>query len=454
MTAPAAVPLTAGGAEIVPILDAAYAGSSVNVVANVRQTLFTHGDTQYAGFYDAAGFMVLARRRVPPASAGTPVIIWETLQSEHQGNVADAHNAISLVVDGDGYVHVAWDHHGNPLNYARGKAPGGLELLPPQPMTGQREGQVTYPQFFRTGEGDLYFLYRDGRSGRGALVLNRYETKVRRWTQVQPNLIDGEGVRSPYWGMNVDAQGGLHLAWIWRDSPDVATNHDLCYARSTDGGRTWTTSRGEPLALPITAATAEYAVRIPPRHNLMNSPVVEVDAEGVPHLMSYWSPTPEAAPQFHIVSSRWRSPLHPEPLHVAGSASESTWTVTPIDHPRAPFALAGAGTKRPPMSRGLLLLQGAGAQARAHLVYRDDRRGAKVLAVSSATGLEPPWKLTELTASPVGAWEPSYDPTAWAESGTLRMLLQRVEQGDGNDASAAAVPPEPVGVLSWKPLSP
>jgi hypothetical protein len=74
----------------------------------------------------------------------------------------------------------------------------------------------------------------------------------------------------------------LHLAWNWRDTPDVATNHDLCYARSDDGGETWTTSAGAPLALPVTAATAEYAARIPRNRNLMNPPSIAADQDGRP----------------------------------------------------------------------------------------------------------------------------------------------------------------------------
>ena len=119
-----------GAARLIPISGAAWAGSSVNVVANIRQSVFTHGRTQFAAFYDADRFMVLARRSL---DAGQ----WETRRTAYQGNVADAHNSISLVVDGAGVLHVAWDHHASQLNYARGVAPGSIELGPRQAMTGQ-----------------------------------------------------------------------------------------------------------------------------------------------------------------------------------------------------------------------------------------------------------------------------------------------------------------------------
>lgn len=419
----------APGVRLVPLADAAWAGSSVNVVANARQALFTHGRTQFAAFYDADGVMVLARR---PVGA----VRWETKPTGHRGRVADAHNAISLVADGAGVLHVSWDHHVDPLNYARGVVPGAIELGPPQPMTGARERHVTYPQFWRLPGGDLLFLYRDGASGRGSLVLNRYDLAARTWTTVQPTLLDGEGVRSPYWDMSVDPRGALHLAWIWRETPDVATNHDICYARSADGGRTWTRSDGAPLALPITAATAEYALRIPQHSNLMNSPAVASDEAGRPYVTTCWSPAPGAPPRFHV--------LH----HDGGS-----WRV--IDGPprTTTFTLSGGGTKSLPISRGVTLVETRGGARRLHLVYRDadaPADGGVVVASRDWPG-DTPWTLRSLAAWPVGAWEPAIDPAAWSGARRLQMLVQRVSQRDGDDRTGAGVGPTPIGVLEWAP---
>ena len=45
-------------------------------------------------------------------------------------------------------------------------------------MTGKDEDDVTYPEFYRMPDGDLLFAYRSGASGRGNLVLNRYDLKA------------------------------------------------------------------------------------------------------------------------------------------------------------------------------------------------------------------------------------------------------------------------------------
>lgn len=432
LSASAAEPSGDSGAQFSSIAGNAYAGSSVNVVANICHSLFTHGETQYAAYYDADGFMVIAKRALDSSK-------WETQPTAHRGNVSDAHNSISLAVDGAGFLHVAWDHHVSPLHYARSIAPGSLTLTAPTTMTGKREDQVTYPQFFPLPDGDLLFLYRDGGSGRGRLALNRYSVAAQQWSAVQPNLIDGEGQRSPYWGLGVDATGTLHLAWIWRDSPDVSSNHDLAYARSRDGGVTWTKSDGTACPLPFTSGNCEYATRIPTAHNLMNSPAVVADEEGRPFITTYWSDTPEAAPQFHVV------------FHDGGA-----WNVRAISHPLTPFTLAGTATKRPPISRGVLLVASSQGKTAAHLVYRDDSRGGHVVAVSTADLLtNRNWTVKDLTSDSVGSWEPAFDPMQWRHRQTFAALVENVRQLDGNDRSPAVLaPPAPIGVLSWKPAQP
>jgi rhamnogalacturonyl hydrolase YesR len=428
-SAPAVETVPASTARVIPLMDTAWAGSSINVVANIRQALFTESRTQFAAFYDAEGFMVLAKRTLGSDT-------WETRRSPYQGNVSDAHNSISLVVDGAGFVHVSWDHHANPLNYARSVAPGSLELGPKLPMTGERETSVTYPQFFRLADGDLLFLYRDGASGRGSLVLTRYTTATGKWTVVQPNLIDGEGKRSPYWGMTTDGKGGLHLAWNWRESPDVASNHDLCYARSLDGGRTWTRSDGSALTLPITAATAEYAARIPTNSNMMNPPFVVADNNGLPLIVSYWSPAAGAPPQFQIVrhdGKSWQT--------IAGPRRIET------------FSLAGGGTKHPPISRAVLLVEQSWRSYALHLIYRDDVRGGGIVEATLSDLAQGAWTERNLTTGSVGAWEPSIDPVAWERLGQAHLLVQKVEQRDGNDRKAEPNNPTPIGVLVWSPES-
>jgi hypothetical protein len=412
--------------KTIPIYADAWAGSSVNVLANQSNTLITDGDYQFAAFYAADHHLVLARRTLKDDT-------WETRKSNYTGNVADAHDTVSIAVDGEGFLHVAWNHHASPLNYCRSVSPHSLELGPKRAMTGLLEKSVTYPLFFRQSDGGLLFLYRDGRSGQGNVVLNRYELKSHEWHQLHDNLIDGEGARSAYLAAALDARGALHLAWNWRESPDVATNHDLCYATSPDGGQTWINTSGKPLALPLTAKTTEYALRIPQKSTLMNPPSLTTDADGHPFIVTYWAPVGTGVPQFHLVRY-----------------DGSKWSVSQITHRTQSFSLEGTATKRPPISRAVVLAgRGTDGIPAVCLVYRDDERGGRVILTTGSRPDATDWQESELTTQSLGAWEPSVDIAQWTRFGQIHMLIQDVQQQDGNDAKPKNVPPGPISTLIW-----
>lgn len=421
--APVTQALTAAAtARIIPLAEDAYAGSSVNVLAGIHQTLFTEGVYQYAAYYNADARLILAKRRMGEDQ-------WETHNTGFSGNVSDAHNHISLVVDGAGYLHLAWDHHNNKLHYARSKIPGGLVLGAAQAMVGSLEQSVTYPQFYRLANGDLLFQYRDGGSGNGRLVMNRYSLSSQRWQRVQDNLIDGQGQRSAYWDMALDKQGSLHLSWMWRETPDVATNHDIAYARSDDGGVTWKSLSGKSLSLPLTQANADYAVKIPPSSNLMNPPVITADNKGRAFIAAYWSPAPKAKPRFHLLY-----------------ANEQQWQLIAGPEAGENFNLSGGGTKHPPMSRATLMVERSWQGTWVHLLYRNHLGQVVVNSLDDLT--KPQWLEHQLIQDDMGAWEPSIDPVQWDRMGQAQLLVQQVQQQDGNDQQAAKQQ-SPIALLVW-----
>src|SRR5690606_4656128 len=221
--------------------------------------------------------------------------------TQYQTNVGDAHKSISIMLDGSGYLHVSWGHHNNSLHYAKSIKPGALELGNKESMTGHKENRVTYPEFYRMPNGDMIFMYRDGGSGNGNLMINHYDHKKRVWRSLQDSLINGEGQRKAYCQAFVDQKGGIHISWVWRESPNVASNHDMCYARSDDGGKTWVKSTGEVYQLPISASNAEYVAHIPQRHELINQTAMYVDKKGIPYIASYWRGAKTGIPQYHLI---------------------------------------------------------------------------------------------------------------------------------------------------------
>ena len=197
---------TAYSQKLIPVGEG-WANNSVNTTVFRKNSIVTFQNYQFIAYYDIDGFLLLGKRRLNSNE-------WETLRTPFKGNVRDAHNSISIMVDGDGYIHVSWDHHDNELRYARGKSPLSLELCDKEPMTGLNENKVTYPEFYRMPDGDLIFMYRSGFSGGGNLVLNRYSLKEKQWRQVQQNVIDGEGECNAYWQACVDNKGIIHLSWL------------------------------------------------------------------------------------------------------------------------------------------------------------------------------------------------------------------------------------------------
>jgi hypothetical protein len=397
----------------------------VNVTVFRKNSLVTRGDTQFIAYYDPEGYLALGKRRLGSGR-------WTLHRTPYRGNVADAHNVISLMVDGEGYLHVAWDHHGSPLRYARGIAPMSLELGDEEPLTGLHERDVTYPEFFRLPGGGVIFMYRDGASGRGNLVLDSYDAARREWSQLHANLIDGEGRRSAYWQGCVDERGVIHLSWVWRETWDVATNHDLCYARSRDGGRTWENSRGEPYSLPIRAATAEYAWRVPRDSELINQTSMTTDREGTPYIATYWRDPSSPVPQYRVV---W--------LDGTG------WRARDLAFRSTPFSLKGGGTKRVPVSRPQIVAGEERGRKVFYLIFRDEERGERVSVARCNDLPGGDWVIRDLTDFPVGSWEPTYDTELWRQRGELHLFVQRVEQVDGE--GRAELPPQMIYVVSLKP---
>ncbi len=227
--------------------------------------LLTAGGRQYAAYYDAERRMTVAARaldakrwkyRVLPSRTG-----W------------DSHNYLTMAVDAEGHLHLSGNMHCVPLVYFRMSTPHDLGSLEPVPeMVGRDEKRCTYPKFMKGPEEELLFHYRDGRSGGGNEIYNVYDLRSKSWRRLLDTpLTDGGGKRNAYaTGPLRGPDGAFHLCWVWRDTSDCATNHDLSYARSRDLKR-WETAAGRPVALPMRIETEGLIVDpAPPGGGLIN----------------------------------------------------------------------------------------------------------------------------------------------------------------------------------------
>jgi BNR repeat-containing family member len=409
--------------KIIPVGDG-WANNSVNTVVFRKNSLCTYNNTQYIAYYNNDGFVVLGKRKLSGDK-------WKLQVTKLKGNVADAHNSISIMVDGEGYLHIAWNHHGNQLHYCKTVAPGSLQLTDELPMTGNLEKKITYPEFHSLPNGNLLFFYRDGQSGQGNLVINRYNTKQKQWQQLHSNLIDGEKIRNAYWQACVDKKGTVHISWVWRESADVASNHDMCYAKSIDGGVTWVNSKNEKYTLPVTASTAEYVCRIPQQSELINQTSMYATDEGSPFIASYWKEKGDSIPQYHIIYK-----------------INNQWQVQNLGFRKTPFSLSGMGTKRIPISRPQIVCWRKDGKDAVAVIFRDEELGGKAIIAIANNVADNTWQLKELTRFSLGSWEPTHDTELWKKKQQLNLFVQFTEQKDGE--GKAAIQPQQVQVLSFK----
>ncbi|MDE5840790.1 MAG: BNR repeat-containing protein, partial [Muribaculaceae bacterium] len=213
---------------------------------------------------------------------------------------------------------------------------------------------------------------------------------------------------------------------VWRETWLVETNHDLCYARSDDGGKTWKRSDGTVYQLPITEATAEIAWSIPQNSELINQTSMTADAKGHPFIATYWRDHDSKVPQYRLV---WHD--------------GKKWDMTTVGDRTEPFSLSGGGTKMIPIARPRIVSDGK----KACYIFRDQERGSKV-SVAYTPGLgKKDWIVTDLTDFSVDAWEPSYDVNLWNKKRKLNVFVQTSHQGDGEKIAETQETVSPVYVL-------
>ena len=165
----------------------------------------------------------------------------------------DSHNYIVMILDEQGFIHISGNMHSSQLYYWRSKRPfDASEFEELHSMTGAEEDITTYPDFIKTNSGQLLFHYRYGHSGDGYEIYNIWNPLTKSWSRfLDKPLIDGEGQRNAYMkGPFYESDGYYHLYWVWRETPDAATNHSFSYARSKDLKK-WEGADGTPVANPM-----------------------------------------------------------------------------------------------------------------------------------------------------------------------------------------------------------
>ena len=238
--------------------------------------LFTHENRQYIAYYNSNRNMVVGQRNLDDVNFELHVLP-PTSRETHGGTSTvlnwDSHNYVTLNIDKEGYIHLAGNMHVHPLTYFRSTRPYDISsLVQVMEMVGSEEKKCTYPKFMKDRNGHLLFQYRDGGSGNGNEIYNIYDTATKKWRRLlDVPLTDGQGLMSAYQSQpQLLKDNWYHVFWVWRDTPDCATNHDLSYMKSPDLVN-WFNAFGAPVSLPATIENESLIVDpVPPGGGIIN----------------------------------------------------------------------------------------------------------------------------------------------------------------------------------------
>jgi hypothetical protein len=437
----------------------AYAASGVNSSSFICSSLMTVGNQQFFAYYGENntngsdpynGTAWIARRT-------TGSNIWQVFKTTFTADdITDAHDVVVFGIDGAGYMHLSWGMHDSPLNYARSTTPAtGSQPIVFGPNLGTMTGvetSVTYPQFLTMPNGDLLFLYRIGASGGGNTWLNRWLVASQTWTNV--NVSGGTPIPfiqglwpttyNAYPNMPcLDAAGNFYLVWTWRATPAYESNHELDFAKSTNGGVTWLRYEGTPYDLPIsqfgesgdTNTMAEQIENIPENYSLINQAGMCLDASNRPVIATWWAPGSGSG-------------NYQRQYMVVFPDTNGAWQTRQIsfrtNDPPGTMELDGVVSD---LGRPVVVCD---RENRIIVLYRDNS-GSNGLTIAHTLpyALDPQrtnWFTFDLTTDNLGVYEPVIDLARWQMSNILDIVYH-ASTGEGYTAPANNA--SPIGVLEW-----
>ncbi len=276
----------------------------------------------------------------------------------------DAHNSLAVAIAPDDTVHVVGNMHASPLFYARGTV-RDVGSIRPASMIGRDELRATYPRFLHDGNGNLVFMYRTGGSGNGSWLLNRWQDG--RWQRIGSIFADRDrkGPVSAYpSSFRTGADGYVHVAVVWRRTPDVASNFAVSYAR-TKNFQTWFTANGRSIAAPLSPDTMDLVENVGEDAGLVNRLDLALLADGTPVILY---------PRYAATKGKVRYDAANGPAIVAARPGRGGWRIREIATSRTPSIVAGKGALPNLPAVWILDQQPNSARVRIAFAGRDRRR--------------------------------------------------------------------------------
>lgn len=391
---------------------------------------------QAVSFWNADGYMVLGKRVLDGAwtlytydgSGGLPTI---------SVTPGDNHHVISIGLDPDGFLHAAYNMHGDPLLYRKSSAAidswtGGLGAA--GSMTGSDDDTVTYPTFLNDPSGSLYFLYRnETTTTNGELYFLKYTHGTTTWAAVTGSgtggvIIQGTGTalgdRYPYFNHPVfdddfGSGGFFHISWHWRDDySDGNTNNNIGYMRWD--GTNWTKSTAAAQTIPATLANQETIADISTGNGLTSFNSMYSDSSDHPHVV--------------FVKTGDDGFRHIYHMYHTGSSWSTARQLT--------FSLAPEETDQTSNAYLVPVIVIDRTTDRVFIFYTDDYDTPGVLAMVSGAGDYTTWKRIAVYPRFAGWYQPKLDYAEWENSQTAYLLVEFWLDGETS---------LPIRLVKWDP---
>ena len=223
----------------------------------------------------------------------------------------DNHGKPTLIVDGEGYIHVVFGGHGgtpdlgkNLLgNYHYGKQKHVVTTKPKDISSWEEVDNITpfgtYSQFLKMDNGDIYLFYRHG-AHRSNWVYQLSKDNCRTFEPLV-SIVQTKVTETPPGYDNAHDSWYLSFAHGKGNDIVIAYNYHLCKGPKHDGERhnvyymkfdtdknEWLNVKGEILELPITKEHADTMTLVKNTgNNWTHNGTSTLDAQGMPHVTSY-----------------------------------------------------------------------------------------------------------------------------------------------------------------------
>ena len=282
-------------------------------------------------------------------------------------------------------------------------------------------------------------LYRVGNHIAGKTILNLYNDETNSWTQMTDELLFGkfsEGQTTNAYCNTpvVDNAGNIQLSYVWRteftDENQFVNNSNIGFIKSTDSGKTWLSSKGRPMALPITPVNSEVIWAIGPDENLMNQCSMTSDSFGNPHIAFYSNDRNGIVQYKHL----W--------------FDGAEWKCNIISERKEAFDLSGKGTLKVPLSRPEIICDKGN---NIFVIYRADFTKDRLAVLPLKFPYYTYNSNTEIILDEENLFsaEPIIDRSRWKEEKVLSIYFQSCEQVNHEGVSDRLVA-SPARVLDFK----